>query len=355
VTVASAAVPGATGRMRQGEGLGAVQLAVTIDTEADGQWDHGAPLATRNVGSWPAFQELCERHGVAPTYLVTTEIINDDRACELLTAWSRRGAAEIGAHLHPWTTPPFADRPGLRFNDPVHAFPSQLPGELLGAKIATLTEQFSAAFGAGPTSYRAGRFGFDQRSADFLAAAGYQVDSSVSPLWSWRRHEGLDGVGGPDFRGHSPRPFLLGDDAHRLVEIPVTILPTYAPLRRSPALLAAYQLLPVRAVRKLLLSRWLRPQPMWLQPDPRLGADDLAAVWRVAARVELDTLVMMFHSSELMPGGSPFRPDAQSVRDLLACLDGFFAFVNRSGGEFATLTPMAAALLSKGGLKVRAL
>jgi hypothetical protein len=94
---------------------------------------------------------------------------------------------------------------------------------------------------------------------------------------------------------------------------------------------------------------------MWLTPDPRLGPDALANIWRCAAHLRIDALVMMFHSSELMPGGSPFRPDAQSVRDLLACLDTFLGFVVRSGGEFATLTPMAAWLYARGGLEERSL
>ncbi len=41
-----------------------MKLAVTIDTEADGQWEPGVPITTRNVAFWPPFQELCERHGV---------------------------------------------------------------------------------------------------------------------------------------------------------------------------------------------------------------------------------------------------------------------------------------------------
>ncbi len=142
-----------------------MRLAVTIDTEADGQWDYGAPLTTRNVAFWAPFQELCERHGVTPTYLVTSEIVDDERAREQLASWLSRGAAEVGAHLHPWTTPPFADVPGLRHNDPVHAFPSQLPDELLADKLETLTVEVAAGFGRRPTSYRAGRFGFDGRSA----------------------------------------------------------------------------------------------------------------------------------------------------------------------------------------------
>ena len=50
---------------------------------------------------------------------------------------------------------------------------------------------------------------------------------------------------------------------------------------------------------------------------------------------------MMFHSSELMPGGSPFRPDAASVADLLATLDAFFAHVRRVGDDFGTLGELA--------------
>jgi len=333
-----------------------MKLAVTIDTEADAQWELGVPVTTRNVDFWEPFQELCERHDVTPTYVITSEIAEDERARELLSGWSRRGAAEVGAHLHPWTTPPYLDRAGLRENDSVHAFPSQLPGDLLGEKLALLTEQVADAVGRRPTSYRAGRFGMDVREARHLTDLGYAVDSSVTPLWSWRRYPGLGGAGGPDFRRHSPQPFVVeGTGDPGLLEIPVTLLSTYAPLRRSTALLEAYRSLPVRAARKLALSRWLLPQPMWLSPDPRYKADDLAAVWRCAAEARLDTAVMMFHSSELMPGGSPFRPDAASVRNLLDCLDAFFAFVCADGGEPVTLSAMAAGVRARSTLQRRAL
>ena len=51
-----------------------MKLAVTIDTEADCQWQPGIPVTTRNVACWPPFRDLCDRHGVTPTYLVTSEI-----------------------------------------------------------------------------------------------------------------------------------------------------------------------------------------------------------------------------------------------------------------------------------------
>lgn len=333
-----------------------MKLAVTIDTEADAQWEPGVPITTRNVAFWPPLQDLCERHGVAPTYLVASEIAEDEQARETLRDWAARGAAEVGAHLHSWTTPPYADRPGLRYNDAQHAFPCQLPDELLREKTVTLTRQIEEAFGGRPTSYRAGRFGFDRRLARFLADDGYVVDSSVTPLWSWRGDPGLHGRGGPDFRAHAPDPFMIrGAGPRGLLEIPVTLCATYDPLRRWPPLLKAYRSLPVRAVRKLALARWLAPQPLWLTPDPRYRDRDLAAVWRCASKAGLSAAVMMFHSSELMPGGSPFRPDAQSVRDLLTQLDCFFTHVREHDGCFATLSELAADVLSAGPPEVRSL
>ena len=325
-----------------------MKLVVTVDTEADDQWDYGVPITTRNVAYWPRFQHLCERHGVQPTYLVASEITQDERARELLARWSRRGAIEIGSHLHPWTTPPFVDRPGLRYNDPVHAYPSQLPAQLLEEKTRVLTEQVGLAFGVRPTAYRAGRCGLDLRGARCLAALGYVVDSSVTPLTSWSGHPGLGGEGGPDFRAHAPDPFWIADIGEPgLMEVPVTVMTTYGVLRAHRALLGAYRSLPVRAVRRLLLDRWLRPQPLWLDVNPKCVADDLARLWTFAEACGLDTGVMIFHSSELMPGGSPFRPDERSVAELLSRLDAFFGLVRSRGDVFTTLTPAARELAGR--------
>ena len=61
-------------------------------------------------------------------------------------------------------------------------------------------------------------------------------------------------------------------------------------------------------------------------------------MWRRAEETGAEVAVMMFHSSEFMPGGSPYRPTPASVRDLHACLDRFFGYVPESGGQFTRLT-----------------
>jgi hypothetical protein len=331
-----------------------MKLILTLDCEAEGQWDFGSPLSTGNVKFWPRFQELCDSYGIVPTYLLTSEIVEDGLARDLLAAWAKRDAAHVGAHLHPWTTPPYRDQPGLRFNDEVHAYPSQLPPDLLLAKLRTLTEQLTAAFGIPPTSYRAGRFGFDSGCARALHECGYLVDTSVTPYVSWKPSLGLDGVGGPDFSRLSPRPFRVADSGEPgLVEIPVTIMPTYSWLRLWPSLVPVYRGLPSRALRRLAPRNWLRDQPMPLNPSPTNGLQGLMDVWEAAAKIGLETAVMMFHSSELMPGGTPYRPTDESVDDLFECMDGFFRHVRRDGGEFSTLEAEAARLANDSDLVLR--
>ncbi len=63
-------------------------FVLTVDTEADNQWSHGVPLTTENVRYWEPFQRVCREHGVAPTYLVTSEIAADPVAQALLRGWA---------------------------------------------------------------------------------------------------------------------------------------------------------------------------------------------------------------------------------------------------------------------------
>jgi hypothetical protein len=320
-----------------------VDLVLTLDTEADNQWAHGVPLSIRNVTFWSPFMELCARHGVRPTYLVTSEILEDSCACQRLAAWSGEGLAEVGAHLHPWTTPPFDDGPGLSRNDPAHAFPCDLSEEQLRAKLATLSGQITDRIGSQPTSFRAGRFGMNTTCAKTLADLGYVVDSSVTPLVSWRATPGLPGGGGgPDFRGHPVTPFLVaGSGDPGLVELPVTIMQMNTWAQADPWSRGLHSSWPVRLARRLSRRGRALPDPLWMRPYPGVRCRDLEALWHAADRQGLDAVVMMFHSSELMPGGSPYRPTRRSVTALLVLLDELFTFVRANGGSFPTLTGAA--------------
>jgi hypothetical protein len=333
-----------------------VHIVVTVDTEADGQWEHGQAVTTANVAAWPPFQELCRRHEVRPTYLITSEIAEDPEAAAFLRPLAAAGEAEVGAHLHPWTTPPFAEASGLRQNDREHAYPCHLESDLLLAKLETLTAQVARVAGALPTSYRAGRFGLDAVGARILAGLGYEVDSSVTPFVTWVAHAGRPGWGGgPDFRRHDAFPFrVAGTGSPGLVELPVTIMPTYVVTRRVRWLREHWQARPVRLGRRAL--RVLpRPQPLWLRPWPEYALSDLQALVTQAERVHVPCAVLMFHSSELLAGASPYRPTQDDVGELLRLLDELFAWSRGRGHDFPALSAAGRALAASDRLSAKEL
>lgn len=162
-----------------------MNFIITLDTEADNQWDHGREITVENLRYVPRFQELCNKYKIKPTYLITSEVCEDGFAREILNDYQENDQAEIGAHLHSWTTPPFLNKDGFRYNDDNHAFASQLPDDLLFNKLRYLTDQIGTSFGKRPTSFRSGRYGFNEKVARALISNEYIVDSSVTPYISW--------------------------------------------------------------------------------------------------------------------------------------------------------------------------
>ena len=126
------------------------------------------------------------------------------------------GELEVGAHLHPWTTPPFAEQPGLRQNDNVHAFPCELDPELLLAKLETLTAQVAEAAGARPTSFRAGRFGHERRRSRLAGRARLRGRFFGDAFVSWVDHDGRPGrAAAPTFAATTRARFASPAPARR--------------------------------------------------------------------------------------------------------------------------------------------
>jgi len=320
-----------------------MKFIITIDTEGDNQWDHGRNLTVENIKFVPRFQALCEEYGIMPTYLVTSEVCQDSYSRDLFAGLASGKRAEIGAHLHSWTTPPFLDREGFRQNDSNHAFASELPYDLLNSKIANLTEQIYASFGVRPTSFRSGRYGFNENVAKSLAANSYVVDSSITPFVSWDKQKGIPGGrGGPDFINSPPFPYRYQFSGGAITEIPITIMPTRFPLTTSKKLAHYYfrnvnDSLALRGLRKLFFSN----QPIWLRPVPGTDLKLLSQLVNVTIAGHLPFITMMFHSSELMPGCSKYRPDSLSVEELFRLISGFFKLLADKGIGSATLTQAA--------------
>jgi hypothetical protein len=333
-----------------------MKLIVTIDTEEDDAWSGRGPVTTENVRFLPRFQALCEAHGYRPTWLTTEPVLADPRYAEGLGAAVAAGRAEIGAHLHPWACAPYAAGGG---SDPVaHSYPHEIPAGEFRAKMERITALVRERFGIAATSYRAGRWGFAAPQIPVLSELGYLADCSVTPHLDWRRYRGLPGgAGGPDFRGAPRVPYFLdARDVRRpgstgLLELPMTVLCSHGPFAGNPGTWRLLDALDSSPAGRLL--RRLRWTPQMFRPWPRTRLGELLRMQDTARALGLPYLMLMFHSSELMPGGSPYYPDEPAVERLYTLLTGLFAELWRDGIAGTTVTEFARSWRGAGEVPVR--
>lgn len=320
-----------------------MEFIISIDTEGDNQWDFGSDLTVENIKFVPRFQNLCEKYHIKPTYLVTSEVCNDDFAKEIFSDYWKKETAEVGSHLHVWTTPPFLDQDGYRSNDASHGFANELPVDILSDKLKCLTEQVNSAFGKRPESFRSGRYGFNENVARILVNNGYLIDSSVTPLLSWSGYKGIPGgEGGPDFIDCNPFPFRYDFPSGSLMEIPVTILPTRFPLNRFENLSRYFfRNVDHNVLLKVFRKLFFKDQPLWYRPNPWMTMNHFEELIDESMRIKLPYIVMMFHSSELMPGCSIYRPDNNSIEKLYDLLESFFILLQNKNIASVTLTEAA--------------
>jgi len=206
-----------------------MKLIITVDTERDNEWKRPDSTSLENIKFLQRFQDLCQKYGFKPTYLLTYEVASDPQSVKILKAYQEKLQAEIGAHLHPWTSPPFEQE--RSWEDKVHRFPHELSDKELRDKMAVLTQTIIDNFGIRPKSFRAGRWGFDARVARELIRQNYIVDCSVTPKISWQKTKGdPQGQGGPDYRFFRAQPYFvspqdINEVGHSaLLEVPMTIL-----------------------------------------------------------------------------------------------------------------------------------
>ena len=301
------------------------RILMGVDTEADDQWslDGREHLTLRNVLELPKLQALCDRYGVRPTYLVTHEVARDRESRATLAALAGAGKCEIGAHHHPWTTPPAV-------ND--HLFPLNLSRDQFRDQLATLTKTVQEVTGERPVSYRSGRNGFAGWHVEILESEGYRVDSSVDPFFNERTK------GGPSFAGAPLVPYYVsGEDPVRaggsgLLEIPVS---SALNRRLPPGLQRAYaDFTPAYTFRRALRLLGV-VRPVWLRPSYSTREDMLWLADHLLKQ-EIPVANIIFHSSELIPGGSPYNQTAEEVERFYRDLEALLEFLAERGLEGKT-------------------
>ncbi len=299
------------------------RFLITVDTEGDNIWSLPRTIETRNTAFLPRFQRLCEKYRFKPTGLTNYEMASDPAFIEFGRDAVRRGAAEIGMHLHAWNSPPIVPLTSDDFGN--QPFLIEYPAELMHRKVAYLTGMLEDAFGSKMTSHRAGRWAFDANYARILADSGYLTDCSVTPFVSWKSHPGDPaGAGGPDYIGFPDSAYFLDlDDIGRagdseLLELPMSIREQMKPLGKLAGPGLARKLSKARIVGRFFSrTTWLRPNGSNL-PDML----ELLSRSRMEGRPYVE---FMLHSSELMPGGSPYFPGNEDLETLYRDMEALFA------------------------------
>ena len=327
-------------------------LLFTIDVEEDmPDWMITDPITVGNVEALPRLARLCAELGVRPTYLCTYPVVTERSSARILRRLHAAGDCEIGTHLHPWNTPPYQGIPGRSGDERQTVFYAHdLGPERFRAKLETLHAAVSGLTGEVPLSFRSGRFGIDTATLCEVVAAGYRVDSSVTPL---EDHATADG--GHDFRRAPQNPYRPhAEDFLRSGELPIVEIPVSVGFTRriSSILRNAFLYVPKRMRLRGLLSRdYLGVVDFaWLYPG-RFDEELMTRVASVLVEGGSPVLNVFLHSSELVPGKSKRIRSEADVEEVLRRVRALLVHcLEQYGARSATLSEAAAEIRPSFGL-----
>ncbi|MDD4871119.1 MAG: hypothetical protein PHR77_11225 [Kiritimatiellae bacterium] len=302
-----------------------MKLVISIDVEEDGlfcgQYPETPPGVT-NVKDLNRLDFIWDKFDIPLTLLVSYPVACNDNCASILKRMMEKQGAEVGAHLHPWCTPPF-----IKGTSAEPARTGSIPAETLRSKMETLTTAISSSLGVSPRAFRAGQFDLSPRLLHLLPEFGIEVDSSVVPL-----HRFVDGpadhfTSPPDPFTHPLNPSIL--------EVPLTVVAVWPAAANAVGRLAPG--LPSGLKQTLFAAtRYINAagiHPVWFP----LASMKLAV--RLHEQRGGKILNMFMHSSELCPGATPFHRTEQSVLDFVDKIRKFISWlVSRYPVEGMTLS-----------------
>jgi hypothetical protein len=305
-------------------------LSVVIHTEEEFDWNkphdrHATGVShMRHIGR---AQSLFEEFGIVPNYVVDYPIAAQEIAIAPLKSYAEAGRALIGAHLHPWVSPPCVEE--------VHAYnsyPGNLSRELEAEKLRVLTEKITESFGIRPLTYLAGRYGFGPNTGEILEGLGYEVDISPAVPIDFRAD------GGPDYSGYTSHPYWFGKE-RKLLGLPGT--GGYVGALRSGRT-ALYNGVTQPYLRQMkvssLVARLRLLERIRLSPED-YTEPEMRRLTSALLKDGLRIFVFSFHSPSVQPGGTPYVQDESDLNRFLdKCRRYFDHFLNHLRGR--TMTPI---------------
>ncbi len=302
-------------------------LLFTIDTEEQFCWDDFSPGAHRIHApeGVDALQRLCEEFSVRPLYFLTYPVLMDPENTRYFRTLSAEGRADLGIHLHQWSTPPFGG-----FEGAYYSWQGNLPPAIHATKLATLANAFERVIGYRPIAHRAGRYGVSKSAYREIAAAGIRYDFSPSPGFDY------SSAGGPDFSDAGNNPFRVNTECGQVDVIPV-----------CGALALRGGRIFLRQPDDPGLGQRRRSQRRLLTAPFRLSCenarfDELVALTKSLAAAGTPIATFSLHSTSLTPGANSYAPDSAAVAASLALTRRYLEFfVKDFGGVSMGLAGLA--------------
>jgi len=312
-----------------------MKLIITIDTEEDNWEDYNSTGSTvNNIRGIPLLQELFDEFNVKPTYLITYPVASDEMAISILKDIMKTGRCEIGAHCHPWNTPPFEEQTTGK-----NSMLCNLPPELQYKKMSFLHNTIIKNFGIEPVSFRSGRWGYGREVARNLQRLGYRIDTSIIAYTDWTDSHG------PDFSDISPEPFRFSvDDIYRessngrIIEIPATVGFLQQNFTLSNDILKIVNRKPVNTLRLVgILSRLNLLNKVWFSPEVS-DSSTMIKLTQSMIKNNYKVINMFFHTTSLETGMSPFVKTKDEEKEFLRRIREYLIFARDTGIESITLS-----------------
>ena len=267
------------------------KLLVTVDVEEEFGWEEfdRQKHVIRGAEALRQFHDDCRSVGVNPVYLITYPILMNENYRKFLKDVFARKEAEVGIHLHSWTSPPYWEAANA-----YSSYQCNLPEYIERRKLEALCRAFEECFERPVAIHRAGRWGGSERTADILEKLGIAIDLSPSIGYSDLNY------GGPNFSNLDGAPFWSGKDG-RVLTIPASSVN----FLRGPLWISSTILSLARRLRTLETRFWKKGKAVRLSPE-NADEDTLIAMVRELGYRRLPAAVYTLHSTSLYSDGNPY-------------------------------------------------
>lgn len=316
------------------------RLVVTVDTEEDNWEPSRDDISVENIRHVSAFQERMEKLGVRPTYLVTYQVASVPWAADLLADLHHAGRAEVGAHLHPWNTPPLREPMELHY----HLFRNLSP-ELQREKLSSLFSRIRSELDVQPLSFRSGMWSLSREAVGLLLAEGIEVDTSVLPYMYWH-----DVPYSPSYVRAPAEPYRLarGGSLQRhhadgeLLEVPATAGYTRGLWRLWGPVDRFFRTRPMVPLHVPgILARLGLVERIALTPETT-PFEKMLELTASAVRRGLPVLNVFLHSNSLLPGATDYVCTVEEREAMLERMERYLRKVlGKYGAQPGTLSEVA--------------